>query len=303
MTPSLHDLTTRFASVPGLTFDAEKGLTRLKLQTAAAEIEVFLQGAHIAHFRAAGQEPLLFLSDEAIFQEDTPIRGGIPIIFPWFGTRRHGRSADAHGFARNTPWELTGVQLEPEVMLSFELTPSARTQLEWLPDFRVRYFVYAGEELTLSLEVENLSETSFIFEAALHTYFAVSDIRSVRVTGLDGVEFLNQLATDKQLQSGDIHFAGETDNIYFNVPETITIEDSGLQRAIEISSNALSAIVWNPWIGKAARLKDFGDDEWQRMVCVESGAVQENEVEIFPGEITTLSVTYRSTVAAGIDAA
>jgi glucose-6-phosphate 1-epimerase len=31
-----------------------------------------------------------------------------------------------------------------------------------------------------------------------------------------------------------------------------------------------TTVLWNPWVDKAAALADLGDDEWTRMVCVET---------------------------------
>lgn len=45
----------------------------------------------------------------------------------------------------------------------------------------------------------------------------------------------------------------------------------------------IDAVVWNPWNKKAKALADFGNDEYNRMVCVEAAAI-ENEITLQPGE-------------------
>jgi glucose-6-phosphate 1-epimerase len=37
-------------------------------------------------------------------------------------------------------------------------------------------------------------------------------------------------------------------------------------------------------------MPDFANDEYQRMVCVESGNVSSNEISLPPGQTSTLSV-------------
>ena len=50
-----------------------------------------------------------------------------------------------------------------------------------------------------------------------------------------------------------------------------------------------STVVWNPWIAKSQQMPDFGNDEYQRMVCVESGNVSSNQITLPPGHTSTLT--------------
>jgi glucose-6-phosphate 1-epimerase len=293
MPQSLQELQSRFGHTPALTFDNDTGLIRGCLATARAQLEFFVHGAHLARFTPMGQKPWLFMSQEARFAADEPIRGGVPIVFPWFGNGVDGKSSPAHGFARITPWELTGVTIGEESMLSFELVSSDRTRLEWGHDFRARYYVYFGDALTLSLEIENTDERAWSFEAALHTYLSVSDVRQATVEGLDGVSYLDSLTGQMQTQRGDVTFQGETDRIYQQAPESLLLHDPGANRKLQISSNGLSTIVWNPWVDKSRRMDDFGNDEWPEMLCIESGAVRSDQGYLRPGEAATLTATYQ----------
>jgi D-hexose-6-phosphate mutarotase len=75
----------------------------------------------------------------------------------------------------------------------------------------------------------------------------------------------------------------------------VAIIDPVLDRAIIVSkTGSKSTVVWNPWIAKSQRMPDFGDDEYLRMVCVESGNVSENSVTLAPGEEALLTVEVSS---------
>jgi glucose-6-phosphate 1-epimerase len=58
------------------------------------------------------------------------------------------------------------------------------------------------------------------FTAALHTYFAVSSIDAVKVTGLEGVSYSDSLAGGaKATQEGPVVFDREVDRIYLGAPD------------------------------------------------------------------------------------
>jgi len=70
----------------------------------------YLHGAHVTKFQPKGQKPVLFMSAKSMFEPGKPIRGGVPICFPWFGARQDGQPGPAHGFARLVEWELVSTE-------------------------------------------------------------------------------------------------------------------------------------------------------------------------------------------------
>ena len=86
--PSIDSLNEAFA-IPGVAaFEAGPGgLLRAALTPPTAEAQVYLHGAQVAHHQPAGEPPLLFLSSRSRFAAGAAIRGGVPVVFPWFGAR------------------------------------------------------------------------------------------------------------------------------------------------------------------------------------------------------------------------
>src|ERR1041385_5128693 len=76
----------------------------LEITTPWSTAEIYLHGAHVTQFQRQDEPPLLFLSQCSRFEPDAPIRGGIPIIFPWFG--KPAGQLHQHGFARLRDWVL-----------------------------------------------------------------------------------------------------------------------------------------------------------------------------------------------------
>lgn len=224
----LTDLNSRFA-IPGvLRFEPGQGnLTRAVITTPHAEAHVYLHGAHVTHYQSTGQSPVLFMSRESHFAPDKPIRGGIPVIFPWFGPRAGDPAAPAHGFARTMEWSV--VETRPtgsSVAITLALKSSDSTR-RWFPqEFELRYTVTVGPTLEVSLEVRNRSTTEFTFEEAFHTYLAVSDVRQITIDGLDGVTFIDKTAAAARfIQSGPICIERETDRVYLNTTGEVTVND------------------------------------------------------------------------------
>jgi D-hexose-6-phosphate mutarotase len=269
------------------------GLPKLVLHTAASTAEVYLHGASVTHFQKHGEPPLLFLSAQSRFQADAPIRGGIPVIFPWFG-----KPADKplqHGSVRARPWELGEIQTHADGSLTVKLALPPSPDLDGA--IRVEYLVAASDALTVELSVTNGSPQPLQFEDCLHTYFNVGDIAATRVVGLRGVEYLDALDSRKRKTEAHdaIGFTGEVDRIYVNVPPVTEIHDAALRRVIRVATeNARATVVWNPWIAKAKAMPDFGDAEYLRMVCVESGNVAEHRRTLAPGATSRLKVKLSS---------
>lgn len=279
--------------IPGrVTFlEGNGGLPKIEVATAYAAAEIYAQGAHVTHYQRKDEQPLLFLSQVSRFESGQPIRGGIPIVFPWFGARD---GQGSHGFARNKAWDLWEITTMPNgsVRLRFRLPESPESAL--YPPMLVDYSVTVGETLICELTVTNKSaEQSVEFENCLHTYFLVGDIKRVGVVGLRGVEYLDKVdnfAVRRQTQEV-LHIEAETDRAYLDTPGPVEIVDEALRRKIRIeTTGSHSTVVWNPWIEKSQRLPDFGNEEYQRMICVESGNIARNQVRLTPGESSALKV-------------
>ncbi|MGL4776672.1 MAG: D-hexose-6-phosphate mutarotase, partial [Aeromonas veronii] len=87
------------------------GLPVLTINNDYAKAEISLFGAHVLSYQRHGEPASIWLSDKAVLDGSKPVRGGIPICWPWFGPApaRVGSGKPSHGFARTTLWMLDGV--------------------------------------------------------------------------------------------------------------------------------------------------------------------------------------------------
>lgn len=266
----------------------------LTIATARATAEVYLHGAHLTAWRPSAADPVIWVSADSQFHQDKPIRGGVPICFPWFAAHATDSSAPMHGFARLRAWTLGGVEdRDGEVHVTFQLSDDETSRRSaWPHRFKAEYRIAVGAHLAMALDVANTGDVPLTFEAALHTYFAVADIRQVGVTGLAGTEYLDKVDGFARKRQGDppIRFAGETDRIYLETESACTIRDPGLRRQIGIAkTGSRSTVVWNPWIDRARAMPDFGDDEWPSMLCIETANVRDAAVSLEPGSHHTMT--------------
>jgi glucose-6-phosphate 1-epimerase len=240
-----------------------------------AEGEIYLQGAHVARWTPRGERPVLFLSSKSAFEPGKAIRGGVPVIFPWFGARSDGKPGPAHGLVRTAIWEQEG--------------GAFRLKVE---QFQLRYVVAMGATLELSLEVTNEGPSEARFEEALHTYLAVGDVRQVSLTGLAGVEYLDKTDEFKRKTQGaePLRLTKATDSVYLNTTATCEVTDPVWNRRIVVEkTGSASTVIWNPWTGMA----DLGPDEWQGMICVETANVGENAIVLAAGATHRMTATIR----------
>ncbi|WP_438970050.1 D-hexose-6-phosphate mutarotase [Methylophaga sp.] len=271
------------------------GMPLIELATARASARVALYGGQILSFKPVGAEhDLFYLSQKAIYQQGKAIRGGAPLCWPWFGDDPGNLGRQPHGFARNLFWEVLDSQIHDdnaEITLGLESTATSK---QWWPsEFRLRKKIHVGEKLSISLTTENKGEIPFSISKALHSYFRVGDITQTRVSGLDGIDYLDKtLGFAQHRQAGDIHADKETDRVYLDAPKRVEIIDAMFKRRIEIEHNgADNFVVWNPW-DKAATFKDMPAEDYAQFICVETANAIANSVIIAPGAAHNMQVSY-----------
>jgi glucose-6-phosphate 1-epimerase len=294
----LQALEARFGRAPGVTFDERYGGPVAILSVGGSTAIVALQGAQILSWRPSGDgEDVLWLSPHAKLGTGKAVRGGIPVCWPWFGAHPNDPAKPAHGFVRTAMWQVTGSAASAtraRLVLGFN-TQDIDASL-WASHAQAELDITLGETLTVALSTDNLSAAPFALTQALHTYLAVGDIAGVSLTGLEGQSYIDQLNTGaRAVQAGAIAFDREVDRIYQATSDDVIVTDRRLGREIRVSkSGSQSTVVWNPWVDKAARLGDMGEDGYRRMVCVETANAGDDVVVLAPRArhrlVTELSV-------------
>jgi glucose-6-phosphate 1-epimerase len=313
---TLAQLNEHFA-LPGiLAFDENNGLARAQVTLPNCLATVYLHGAHLTNWHPAGQAPVLFVSSRSEFAQGKPIRGGIPVCFPWFATdtKGHdsGKPGPSHGFARLQEWEFAFAALvpgeHPTLHLTFTLAPSEMSRHFGCGDFRLAYEMIFGagdansQSVTLRLTVANPGKAPLEFEEALHTYFHVAEVTKSPITGLESAKFLDKTDAmrEKTGPAGPLLVTSWTDRVYPANTATTHIADSGNARTITIAkTNSATTIVWNPWDKASAAMADLGPNDWPGFLCVETANTGAQAITLQPGGAHTMQVVLTTTLNAG----
>ncbi|MFV0454357.1 MAG: D-hexose-6-phosphate mutarotase [Pseudomonas sp.] len=272
------------------------------------ELLIAEQGAQVLSYRQGDAPPIIWLSEEAAFQQGQSVRGGVPICWPWFGdlarnpedvqTAYRGETeAPFHGLVRSLDWQLAQQHCEGDAgTLEFTCPQASGVLPGWPHRVELKLQVRLDECLHISLISRNLGDRPVAISQALHSYFAIGDIHQVSVEGLDGCRYVDTLENWQQRQQqGDLRLTRETDRIYLDLPATLHLRDPQLNRRITLQTRgSRSAILWNPWIDKAQRLSQFADDAWQRMACIETANALDDRVMLNAGASHTLAVSISS---------
>ncbi|ROM47925.1 D-hexose-6-phosphate mutarotase [Pseudomonas poae] len=270
-----------------------------------AELMVAQQGAHIVSYQRRGEQPLIWQNPEAMFKTGKGIRTGVPVCWPWFGIfdrnpqsvkamRQSEQPAGAHGFVRTALWTLGEVTpIADALQLDFLLPVPAGGFPGWPHQVDLKLSLLLDDQLHIHLTSHNRGTDTVTLSQALHTYFAVSDVRNVQVEGLDEHSYIDTAdGWTKKQQAGPLHFTAETDRIYLDTPAQLNLVDKDWQRRIQLTSQgSKSTVVWNPWTERAKALDDMADDGWQGMLCIETANVLDDTVALAPGESHTLGLS------------
>jgi glucose-6-phosphate 1-epimerase len=277
--------------------EIEHGFTYIEINNDKAHATISTYSGQVLSYRPKGQQTdLLFVSDKAYYEVGKAIKGGIPICWPWFGADPNNAGGPAHGFVRNRQWQVTASESltdgSSRVVLS--LRDSEDTRSIWPHPFQLSIEITVGDSLRVVLVTHNVGDDSITIGQALHTYFQVGDIDKVSVLGLEGTEYLDKVDNStRKSQSGAITIDGEVDRVYEGVSGDLVIDDASLGRKIRIASRGShTAVVWNPWIATAAAMGDLGDEDYRKMLCVETANAGSETVEIAAGGEYRLEAEY-----------
>ena len=274
------------------------GFPFILIRNRSATALISLYAGQVLSFLPTGEgEDLLFLSQKAYYDAGKAIRGGVPICWPWFGPDPKGLGRPSHGFVRNGLWAVSGTQAasEFETKIKLRFLETEQSESFWQQPFSLDLEISVGNTLTLELTTRNMGDKIFSVTQAFHAYLHVGNINQMQILGLEGIKYTDNLDSHTQkLQMGAVTVTGEVERIYTNVRNELIIDDSVLNRQIRIASSSnKTAVVWNPWTTKSEKLPDMENDGYQRFICVETGNVVTDVVEIPPGNEFSLLTNFR----------
>ena len=297
---NIEQLNAKYSIANQLEFVADKGgLPMIQVNSSQAKALISIHAGQVLSYQPVGElEDVMFLSEKAYYQAGKAIKGGAPICWPWFGADPEGKGRPGHGFVRNRGWNVVATEAlaNGDIKVTVGLDDTAETQAIWPHAFSLRQEIIIGDSLNLSLITRNTGNEKFSITQAFHTYFKVGDIARAKVLGLAGCDYLDKAGggSVQKHQSGDVVIDAEVDRIYLNVGNTLTIDDSALNRRIQITSQgSKTAVVWNPWEKIAKDMADLEDDDYKRLLCVETTNAADDVVEVLPGGECRLVANYR----------
>jgi glucose-6-phosphate 1-epimerase len=268
-------------------YEGDGDLIYISVCNKYADAEICLYGAHVTNFIPNGSLDLLWMSPDSEFEVGKPIRGGIPLCFPWFGPQATDSSKPVHGFARIMYWDVaeTASLENGETFIKLQLESSEETKQYWPHDFRAELNVTIGRTLTVSLNIYNTDNKPFEYSVALHSYFSVSEIKNVLIEGLKGVSYYNGFGNELAVQEENlIKIEKEENRRYVNTASECLIFDTVFRRVIKAEKKGSNVtVVWNPWDETCAKMSDIPDGDYQAFVCVEAVNAYNDTIILAPG--------------------
>ena len=244
--------------------DAE-GLYYVALEhESGASAKAFVYGADVTSYKDASGTEWIAVRPDAKMDGSKPISGGLSHCFPQFGPG----AIQQHGFARNVDWDIVKTEGSS---VTFRLAPSAYTREMWDEPFVVDFEVaLSAASLDTKMTVTNTgSGASFDFQAALHSYFDVSDIDAVEIAGsFGGKTYLDKMQDppkDCVESRAAITVSEEYDRVYKGSNDPV-LKDSGKNKALTIDNKQgwKDTVLWSPYGNDGMGYKTF--------LCVESVA-------------------------------
>lgn len=292
-----------FVTAQHVALEQRDELPVLCINNRHAKAIIALQGAQLLEFTPHSARPLIWLSEQAQYQRGQGQRGGIPVCWPWFGALARNPQtvramalsddAPAHGLVRTEDWSLYALaERDDATVITLRYVTTGVLQKIWPHAAELLLEIRIGPTLALKLTTRNLSDHPIALTQALHTYFAISGIDNIHLTGFENSRYIDTLDDWREhTQNAAIAFNGETDRIYLDVPREVQLHDRGWNRMIYLrAANSASAVVWNPWIEKSKRLSQLAPAAWRDMVCIETANVLDDMIALPAGATHTVQL-------------
>ena len=273
MSQSIDDLQAILSECPEVSVtEPEPGFPVLEVKTSVSEATIALHGAQVLTWTLIGHPPVLYVSPKAKMTEGIPLRGGIPICWPWFNEHPEDSTLPKHGFARNRFWELvSGEAFGKEATLVFKLCSDEETKQMFPYDFELTATIRVSDKLRVKLNMKNTGEEIYRVSSALHTYLSIGNIERIQLEGVKGSHYMDQLSdqTEAQYQEKNLQIKEEVDRIYQSM-SSVLVRDLDRHRSVFVDkAGSRSTVIWNPWKEKSKSLSDLPDKGYLEFVCVE----------------------------------
>jgi len=248
--------------------------------------QLTLFGAQILSFAPTGQTDVFWLSNTAQFDGNKPIRGGVPLCWPWFGPAKGDFEGEPqHGYIRNVQWQLVSVQESADNVV-LTLTPELPKPLLEKLGLKVEVQYEFSSSIKMAIITENTGSEDVELSQAIHSYFAVADINDTALLGLEDCAYIDKLSNVTKHQNTPVVLTQAADRVYLDENNTLTLQTP--KRSLIITGQGYdSVVVWNPWQEGAKAMADFDDDGYQTMMCVEMANTQ--GLTLPPGKCHTIS--------------
>ena len=265
------------------------GFPAIQVKTAKCVASLSLYGAHLLSWQPSGEKEALYMSPSAVYAKGKAIRGGVPVCWPWFGPI----ASPQHGYARISEWK----EEEAKVLDNGDVQVILSLKLDQCDGMKGVMEFVLGDTMKQTLTT-TAGGKPYKLTSALHSYWSVSDIAKVHITGLEDAKFFEKAAAAVPHSEKPLKIEGEVDRVYCPTKGDITLVDEGFGRKITITrEGSNSAIVWNCGAEGAKKLADMPDDDYRRYVCIETGNAPGDEIELQPGQTHSLSYTVAITKA------
>lgn len=301
--------------------DAGVEHTDLDIVGKGFQAAIACKGANLYHWQAGqSQQPILYHSPLAKKYPNSPLRGGIPLIGPWFAAYSALRERPvlpsdivpmAHGFLRDCQWKILDKEIledgnAQQVTLGITAADWQQQLLQRAPQMAVCLDLLPSFDATVQYRISatNLNTTltyqahkAGIFEAALHTYLRVENICDYRLEGLEGQRYLDATLSDpnglygftERREQGAIEFGEMVDRIYEYPGSALILRPNSdgcvKMPVIEIDNGkAEQVVVWNIGPQAVKNLADMPATDWNKYVCVEAANIRQGAFTLAAGE-------------------